>query len=185
MSRLLIVVDYQVDFVDGALGFAGAEKLAQPIANKISEYRKRGDDVVFTFDTHGSDYLSTQEGRNLPVEHCIENTPGHKLYGAVASELLDSDKVFFKPVFGSVELFDWLRSAQRAADEAGALPFEEIELVGLVSNICVVANAVLVKTACSDVPVTVDAACTGSFDARLNEAALDTMESLQIKVANR
>lgn len=85
MKRLLIVVDYQNDFVDGSLGFPGAELLEEPIAAKIEEYRSAADVIAFTFDTHRCDYLETQEGRNLPVEHCIEGAPGHALYGASPS----------------------------------------------------------------------------------------------------
>ena len=185
MKRLLIVVDYQNDFVDGALGFPGAEKLEGPIMDKIASYRESGDEVVFTLDTHRHDYLRTQEGKNLPVEHCIAGTPGHDLYGRVAGAVEDSDEVFEKPSFGSADLFRWLRSAQNAASEVGKPPFTSIELVGLVSNICVVANAVIAKTACPEVPVIVDAACTASFDEKLNEEVLDVMEGLQIQVTNR
>lgn len=185
MKWLLIVVDFQNDFVDGALGFSGAEKLEQPIADKIAAYRENLDEIVFTFDTHGPDYLQRQEGKNLPVEHCIEGTPGHDLYGAVADLRHPADEVFCKPTFGSAELFEWLRVAQNAAAELGKPPFESIELVGLVSNICVISNAVLAKAACPEVPIIVDAACTASFDPSLNEAALDVMEGLQIQVINR
>ncbi len=185
MKRLLIVVDYQNDFVDGSLGFPGAEKLEQPIVDKIASYRASDDEVVFTFDTHHANYLDTQEGRNLPVVHCIEGEAGHELYGVVATARKDSDTVFYKGAFGSSELFEWLSAAQRTADEAGVLPFESIELVGLVSNICVISNAVLAKTACPEVPVMVDAACTASNDSHLNDEVLDVMEGLQIQVLNR
>ena len=95
------------------------------------------------------------------------------------------DKAFFKGTFGSDELFDWLREVYKLADDMDRLPFEYIELVGLLSNICVISECVLVKTACPEVPVVVDALCTASNDPKLNEAALDVMESLQIKVINR
>lgn len=185
MKRLLIVVDYQNDFVDGALGFPGAEKLAEPIAQKIAEYRESTDEIVFTLDTHRCDYLETQEGRNLPVEHCLEGTVGHALHDPIASLRESRDEVFRKPTFGSADLFEWLRVAQNAAAELGKTPFESIELVGLVSNICVLSNAVLAKVACPEVPIIVDAACTASFDPALHEKALDAMEGLQIQVVNR
>lgn len=185
MKRLLIVVDYQNDFVDGALGFPGAELLAEPIAAKIAAYRANADEIVFTFDTHGRDYLETQEGRNLPVAHCIEGTSGHELYGEIASLMHPADEVFGKPSFGSAELFEWLRVAQNVAAELGNPPFGSIELVGLVSNICVISNAVLAQAACPEVPVIVDAACTASFDPTLHEKALDVLEGLQVKVVNR
>lgn len=185
MKRLLIVVDYQNDFVNGALGFPGAEELETPILEKIAAYRDNFDEIVFTLDTHGPDYLHTLEGQNLPVEHCIEGTHGHHVYGEVEPCIEGATEVFCKPSFGSAELFEWLHTAEKAAGEMGKQPFESIELVGLVSNICVVSNAVLAKAACPNVPVIVDARCTASHDAKLHEEVLDVMEGLQIQVINR
>ena len=185
MKRLLIVVDYQNDFVDGALGFEGAELLDERIAKKIDEYREAGDDVAFTFDTHHKDYLETQEGRKLPVPHCIEGTPGHELYGMVATKLEDHDEVFFKPTFGSTELFERLVNRQNIADGLGTQPFASIELVGLVSSMCVLSNAVIARAACPNVPIIVDASCTAAPDPATNEKALDILEGLQIEVTNR
>lgn len=185
MKRLLIVVDYQNDFVDGSLGFEGAELLDAKIARKIDEYRETGDNVCFTFDTHRKDYLETQEGRKLPIPHCIEGTEGHELYGEVASKLRDTDEVFMKPTFGSAALFERLSKRQSVATELGAIPFESIEIVGLVSNMCVLSNAVMARAACPDVPVIVDASCTAAPDPELHEKALDILESLQIEVINR
>ena len=119
MKRLLIVVDYQNDFVDGSLGFPGAELLEEPIAAKIEEYRSAADVIAFTFDTHRCDYLETQEGRNLPVEHCIEGAPGHALYGRIAELIRPTDEVFEKPSFGSADLFEWLRAAQPPCEKCG------------------------------------------------------------------
>lgn len=185
MKRLLIVVDYQNDFVDGALGFEGAELLDERIGAKIDEYRDRGDSVCFTYDTHHGNYLETQEGRKLPIPHCIEGTEGFELYGEVATKLHDSDLVFRKPTFGSAALFARLCERQRVATEVGAVPFESIELVGLVSNMCVLSNAVIARTACPDVPIIVDATCTAAPDPGLHEKALDIMEAIQIEVINR
>jgi len=185
MKRLLIVVDYQKDFVDGALGFEGAELLEEPILAKIAAYREAGDPVWFTFDTHHPDYANTQEGRKLPIPHCLEGTPGWGLYGKVAEAQLDSDEAFLKPTFGSIELCARLAKAQQVATGLGSLPFASIELVGLVSNMCVLSNAVIARTACPDVPIIVDAACTAAPDPIANEKALDIMEGLQIEVINR
>lgn len=185
MKKLLIVVDYQNDFVDGSLGFPGAELLEGRIIEKINAYRETGDEVCFTLDMHGRNYLDTLEGKNLPVEHCIDGTAGAELYGAVADCAGSCDPVFEKPTFGSKELFGRLTDMQRVADEVGSKPFESIELVGLVSNICVIANAVLAKTACPEVPIIVDASCTDSFDRELQDKAFDVMEGLQIQVINR
>lgn len=185
MKRLLIVVDYQNDFVDGALGFEGAELLDERIAAKIDEYREAGDSVCFTFDTHHKDYLETQEGRKLPIPHCIEGTEGHALYGQVATRLQESDEVFLKPTFGSTALFERLAKQQAIADGLDVAPFESIEVVGLVSNMCVLSNAVIARAACPDVPIIVDAECTAAPDPAMNEKALDILEGLQIEVINR
>lgn len=185
MKRLLIVIDYQKDFVDGALGFEGAELLDAPIARKIDEYREAGDSVWFTLDTHHKDYLETQEGRKLPIPHCLEGSEGHELYGEVAERLQESDTVFLKPTFGSTALFERLAKQQCIADGLGVLPYRSIELVGLVSNMCVLSNAVIARTACPDTPIIVDAACTAAPDPATNEKALDILEGLQIEVINR
>ena len=175
MNRLLIVVDYQVDFVDGTLGFPGAEALAGPIAQRIQEYRENGDDVVFTFDTHDIDYLETQEGRKLPIAHCIRDTEGWDLYGAVAEAAREEDEFFCKPTFPSLELGQWLEECEYA----------QVELCGLVSHICVLSNAVMAKAALPEAEIVVDAALTASYDPVLHEKALDVLEGLQVTVLNR
>lgn len=175
MQKCLIVVDYQVDFVTGPLGFPGAAALDAVISEKIAVYRNRKDAVVFTFDTHGENYPYTREGKFLPVLHCIQGTAGHDLFGNVGKIIRPRDKRFYKNTFGSGELYEYLKIT----------PFSEIELVGLVSNICVLANAILVRTAQPETPVTVDAACTAGPDNSLHLAAMDVMEALQIAVINR
>lgn len=172
MKKCLIVVDYQNDFVSGPLGFPEAAALEQNIARKINEYRSNGDSVIFTFDTHGEDYMDTQEGRNLPVIHCLQNTTGHNLYGQVAMLIQDSDKRFFKNTFGSDLLYLYLKTE----------PFKSIELVGVVSNICVISNAVLAKTAQPETQIIVDSKCVASNNSSLNQAALDVMSGLQIRI---
>lgn len=175
MKRCLIVVDYQNDFVTGSLGFPEAAALQPRIAQKIQRYRADGDAVLFTFDTHEKDYLDTQEGRYLPVKHCIRSTDGHRLYGQVADLKREDDLCFYKDVFGSGALYEHLKT----------VPYESIELVGVVSNICVISNAVLAKTAQPQTPVLVDASCTASNDSRLHQAALDVMAGMQIQVTGR
>uniref|UniRef100_UPI0026EBAB81 isochorismatase family protein n=1 Tax=Ruminococcus flavefaciens TaxID=1265 RepID=UPI0026EBAB81 len=110
--------------------------------------------------------------RKLPVEHCIEDTPGHRLYGFTAKERTDKDKVFYKDTFGSLELADYLKFKS----------YESVELVGLVSNICVFANAVLIKAALPETEVIVNTAYTDSGDKELQAKAFDVMEGLQINV---
>lgn len=170
MKKCLIVVDYQVDFVTGALGFEKAKTLDDVICAKIDEYRSSGGEVIFTFDTHPQNYSETYEGRHLPVAHCIENTEGHKLFGKTAQKLLPTDKCFFKPSFGSADLFEYLRCKD----------YKSIELCGVVSNICVLSNAVLAKTAQPEIDIIVDSRATASNDDELNQKALDIMKGLQI-----
>ncbi|MCL2889511.1 MAG: cysteine hydrolase [Eggerthellaceae bacterium] len=185
MKRLLLVVDFQNDFVDGALGFPGAADLELPIAEKIRGYRSAGDVVAFTRDAHCADYLATQEGKYLPVEHCLEGSAGLEFFGEVAALVEEGDLVFEKPTFGSTKFADFLAARQEAAQEAGEAAFASIEIVGLVSNLCVLANAVIAKTVCPEVPIILDAACTDSYDASLHEKSLDIMEGFQIQVINR
>jgi nicotinamidase-related amidase len=175
MQRCLIVVDYQNDFVSGSLGFPGAEKLDSIIAEKIKKYRARNDAVMFTFDTHKADYLKTQEGRNLAVPHCIEGTDGHKLYGETGKQLQADDKCFYKPTFGSGDLYEYLKKT----------PFERIEIVGLISNICVLSNVVLAKTAQPETPIIVDADATLSHDPKLHQETLDILIGLQVRIKRK
>ena len=174
-NRLLIVTDYQNDFVDGALGFAGAEKLEPAICKKIDEQRACGGDIVFTMDTHLDDYLYTQEGKNLPVEHCIKGSQGWRLYGHVR-DYASEYTMLEKNTFGCLALMRYLEHHP---------PYDEIEFVGLVSNMCVLSNAIVAKTACPEALIVVDARCTAGFDPTLHEKALDVMEALQIRVIGR
>ncbi len=176
VKKVLIVVDYQNDFVDGSLGFEKAKLLEDNIEKKIKEYKDQKNDVVFTFDTHNDDYLETLEGQKLPVKHCIENTNGWELYGKV-SQMFDIDKdVYFKKyTFGSLDLAKYLHEKE----------YQEVELVGLVSNICVLSNAVLAKSALPQAKIIVDANCTASFDDDMNNKALDILQGIHIEVLNR
>jgi len=172
IKKCLIVVDYQNDFVSGSLGFPEAVELEHRIADKIRQYRSRGDQIVFTFDTHDANYMDGQEGRNLPIPHCIEGTDGHNLYGQVAELVDENDKKLHKRTFGADSLYTYLKQEQ----------FSSIELVGLVSNICVISNAILAKTAQPETHIIADANCTASYDSKLHMAALDIMSGLQIEV---
>lgn len=175
MKKALIVVDYQNDFVSGSLGFPEAVALEGRIERKIVDCLSAGDDLLFTFDTHASDYLATQEGRNLPVPHCEKGTEGWNLYGAVAAYLPKAVRCFEKNTFGSFELAEYLK----------ATGYDVVELVGLVSNICVISNAILAKAALPEAEIIVDAACTASVDVSMNEKALDVLQGVQVVVINR
>ena len=177
MNRYLFVIDYQNDFVDGALGFPGAEKLDAKIADKVRAYGKGH--VLFTRDTHFENYLDTREGKNLPVKHCIKGSFGWEIYGETAKALREVEApAIDKLVFG-MDVTD--------PDTAAVLPetADEIELVGLVSNICVVSNAVVLQSKYPEATITVDASCTDSFDKILHEKVLDVLEGFQVKVTGR
>lgn len=173
MKKLLIVVDYQNDFVDGALGFENANKLDDVISVKIKNYKQENNDVIFTFDTHYDDYMQTEEGANLPVKHCIKGTKGHELYGKVNS-LFDPNLDFYfeKPTFPSLELAYYLKDKQ----------YNEVEVCGLVSNICVLSNVVMVKSALPNAKIIVDKKATDSFDKTLNDYTFEILKGIHVKV---
>ena len=177
MEKYLFVIDYQKDFVDGALGFPGAEKLDAAIAAKVRAYGKGK--VLFTRDTHFENYLQTREGRNLPITHCIKGTDGWQVYGDTANALAEVEApAIDKLVFG-MDISD--------PAIAAVLPetADEIELVGLVSNICVVSNAVVLQSKYPEATIIVDASCTDSFDKTLHEKVLDVLAGFQVRVINR
>ena len=177
MNRYLFVIDYQNDFVDGALGFADAEKLDEKIAAKVRQYGEGK--VLFTRATHFENYLQTREGRNLPVPHCIKGSFGWEVYGETAKALAEVEaKAIDKLVFG-MDVTD--------PAIAAVLPetADEIELVGLVSNICVVSNAAVLQSKYPEATVIVDASCTDSFDKALHEKVLDVLAGFQVSVINR
>ena len=177
MGHYLFVIDYQNDFVDGALGFPGAEQLDEKIAAKVRQYGKGR--VFFTRDTHFDNYLQTREGRNLPVVHCIKGTPGWEVYGETAKALAEVEAPGIDKLVFGMDVTDPATAAV-LPETAG-----EIELVGLVSNICVVSNAVVLQSKYPEATIIVDASCTDSFDKSLHGKVLDVLEGFQVKVLNR
>ena len=172
MRKILIVVDMQNDFVDGALGTKEAEAIVENVKAKIRSYDPR--DVIATRDTHEADYLETQEGRYLPVPHCIRGSEGWEIRSDIA-ELLTGAQVYDKPTFGSVKLADDLAELAQSEEI-------EIELVGLCTDICVVSNALLLKARMPEVKISVDPACCAGVTPESHEAALRTMQSCQVQV---
>ena len=171
MKKLLIVVDMQNDFISGTLGSPQAEAILPNVKAKIEEYRQNGYQIIFTRDTHACDYLTTQEGKCLPVMHCVKGTDGHLI-----SDELDvrSDVVFDKGTFGSLEL------AKRFSEG----DFDEIELCGLCTDICVVSNALILKARLPETRIVVDAACCAGVTEEGHEAALFTMKNCQVVIRN-
>jgi len=174
-KKLLVVVDFQNDFVTGSLGFKKAKQIDEKIAFKIKKYRENNYDILFTFDTHNNDYLYTQEGIILPVEHCIIGTEGHDIYGMTRNQVKEEDIKIYKDVFGSKELGLYL----------GNNFYSEIEFVGVVTNICVISNAVIARTFSKESKIIVDYSCVASNDDSLNEKCIDILESLQVEIINK
>ena len=171
-EKLLVVVDYQKDFVDGALGFETAEQLDQVIANKIEEYLKSGQDVIFTKDTHYTNYLTTREGKHLPIEHCIIDSEGHNLYGKVAGYEKQAKKVFNKTSFGSIDLAKFISRSD----------YKEVEFCGLVSNICVLSNIIMTQTYNEKVEITVDLNATKGLSEEVNSSFKTYLQNLTVNV---
>lgn len=172
MRKILLVIDMQNDFINGALGTAEAEAIVDRVAELIEAYPAQ--DVVATRDTHTEHYLDTQEGRKLPVTHCVRGTPGWELHPKIAAALKGA-LILDKPTFGSRELAERL---------AGMAEQEELDitLVGLCTDICVVSNALLVKAFLPETPVQVIASCCAGVTPESHQAALDTMRMCQIQI---
>lgn len=168
----LIVVDMQVDFVSGALGSSEALGIVGRVAEKIRAFDGR---VLFTRDTHEEDYLSTQEGKNLPVPHCIRGTEGWQIVSELTGFV---QTVIDKPSFGSEALVALLKQ------ESEREKIESITLIGLCTDICVISNALLIKAALPEVPVIVDAACCAGVTVQSHQNALAAMKMCQIAVEN-
>ena len=175
MRKILVVVDMQNDFIDGALGTKEAQGIVKNVVEKIRSYK--GCKVFATSDTHGSDYMETLEGKHLPVPHCIKGTKGWEIRAEVADALLEVEaEVMDKESFGSNAL------AERLYEVVGEEE-SEIELVGLCTDICVISNGLLIKAKLPETPVKVDPACCAGVTKESHEAALLTMKMCQIDFA--
>lgn len=165
MNRTLLVIDMQNDFIDGALGSPEALAIVPTVKEKIELRRAQGWQILYTRDTHGEDYLQSSEGRMLPVPHCIRNTEGWE----IRKELyVDGAEIIDKPTFGYTGWKDYA--------------FEEVELIGLCTDICVVSNALLLKALFPDAQLSVDPKCCAGVTPASHEAALTTMKMCQILI---
>lgn len=185
--KVLVVVDMQNDFIDGALGTPEAQTIVQNVINKMKEYENENSIVFFTQDTHNKKYLETQEGKFLPIEHCIEGTYGWEIADSIKNEfqngnytLKKEDKgfkgnVYCKEGFGATGFFAWESNTYLKHAES-------IEFVGLCTDICVVSNALVAKSFFQEVPIIVDASCCAGTTPEAHQAALTTMKSCQIKI---
>ena len=165
MKKTLIVIDMQKDFVDGSLGTKEAVGILENVKKKIEEYKNNGDEIIYTRDTHQENYMSTNEGKHLPVIHCIEGTPGWEIYDGL---YVEGSEIVDKPSFGYT---GWNKYS-----------FEQVELIGLCTDICVISNALIIKAFFPEISVSVDAGCCAGVTPEKHEAALETMRSCQVEV---
>lgn len=174
MRKILIVIDMQNDFIDGALGTPEAAAIVENVKEKIRSYPK--EDVFATRDSHTTDYMYTQEGKNLPVPHCIRGTDGWQIRPDIA-ELIFPDHVIDKPTFGSTTLARIMETLDEHSPEGIS-----IEIVGLCTDICVVSNALLLKAFMPEVPISCDASCCAGVTPQSHDAAIATMRACQIQI---
>ena len=175
--KILVVVDMQNDFIDGALGTREAVTIVPKVVEKIKSFEGRN---LFTRDTHEADYLGTQEGKNLPVEHCIRGTKGWEL--APEIEKLRTEEPIDKPSFGSISLGTLLKAQDEDLKKQGEPGIESITLIGLCTDICVISNAMILKAYLPEVPVIVDADCCAGVTPESHKNALEAMKVCQIKI---
>lgn len=168
-KKVLLVIDMQNDFIDGALGTKEAVAIVDKVNEKIAAYRQSGGKVVFTRDTHFEDYLETQEGKKLPVKHCLKGTEGWEITSQIDTA---GDMIIDKPTFGSLMLADYVE----------ALNVDTIEIVGLCTDICVISNAMIIKAKFPEKVIKVDSSCCAGVTPESHSNALKAMEMCQIEI---
>ncbi len=172
MSKVLVVVDMQNDFISGSLGTKEAQAIEDNAVAKIEMRKAEGYNIMVTLDTHTASYLMTQEGKKLPVEHCIKDTWGWQLAENVKKAVGYGARYYEKGTFGSVRMMEDLKQLEP----------ESIEFIGLCTDICVVSNALGVKAWLPETPIYVDSSCCAGVTPEAHQAALDTMRSCQIVI---
>lgn len=168
MKKILIVVDMQNDFIFGSLGSEQAQKILPAVHAEIEKNRAAGVEIVYTRDTHARDYLSTQEGKKLPVEHCIEGAHGWE----IPPEIYLGGKIFDKPTFGSCALGEYVK--------AGG--YTHAELIGVCTDICVISNALLLRAYSPETEISVKADCCAGVTKESHETALSAMRACQVEI---
>ena len=170
MHKAIVVVDMQNDFIDGTLGTREAQEMLPRMVAKLTAARAEGVALIFTMDTHGTDYLATQEGKKLPVEHCIRGTAGWQIADALQPFVREASAILEKPTFGATAL------------PAALADYDEIEFVGLCTDICVISNALLAKAFYPEKHIRVDAACCAGVTPESHTNALSAMRMCQVEI---
>ena len=189
--KIVVVVDMQNDFIDGVLGSPEAQAIVPVMGERLKELDDGNTLIFLTKDTHFANYLETQEGKNLPVAHCIEGTSGWSINKQISS-YVDYGSNFLtysthdirksrvlKTTFGSIELASTIRGL---AYDNPHISIDEVILMGVCTDICVISNAMLLKAYCSELPITVDASCCAGVTPESHKAALETMKMCQINI---
>lgn len=169
MKKILVVIDMQKDFIDGSLGTPEAQAIVKKVKAKIDAAVEQNREVIFTRDTHNANYLETQEGKQLPVVHCVQGTEG---WAIEPSLTLSGARVFDKDTFGCLELAHYLI----------AVPCDEVELVGLCTDICIISNALLLKAYLPELTIIVDSSCCAGVTPVSHKNALEAMKMCQIQI---
>lgn len=172
MKKLIVVVDMQNDFIDGALGTQEAQQMLPKLVKKLEQEKEA--ELIFTLDTHNQYYMDTQEGKNLPVPHCIKPEHGWKIADDLQKFVDEAAAVIEKPSFGSLAL----------PQAVSKIEVDEIELVGLCTDICVISNAMILKAAFPEVILAVDASCCAGVTPESHATALAAMKMCQIEIRN-
>lgn len=178
MKKLLVVVDMQNDFITGSLGTEEAKAIVPKVVDKIKKYEDEENEIYFTQDTHRWDYLETQEGKKLPVEHCLYNTDGWCIIPELSSFIQKHRTIIEKETFGSKYLVE---DGYKPFD---LLDFSKIEIIGVCTDICVISNALLIKAFYPEIEIVVDASCCAGVTPEKHNAALEVMRSCQIDIIN-
>jgi nicotinamidase-related amidase len=182
--NILIVVDMQNDFVNGCLGTPEAREIVPAVVDKVKNWDGA---VLFTRDTHFDNYLETQEGKNLPVLHCIQGTHGWDIIDEL-KPFVTEDNTFDKPTFGSTRLMEYFNLETDCIwsynSDFGGLDIESITLIGVCTDICVISNAMLLKAEMPEVPIIVDAYCCAGVTPISHTTALNAMRACQIRIEN-
>lgn len=179
MNNILVVVDMQNDFVTDALRNEEAIKIIPNVVEKIKAAHADGDFVIFTRDTHYENYMDTEEGRNLPVPHCIKDTNGWEIIDELKPLVEEcGERVLDKDTFGSTMLGSIVKSYVYTN------PIQEVQLIGLCTDICVISNAMVIKAFCPNIPISVDAACCAGVTPESHDNALNAMKTCHVRVDN-
>lgn len=174
--KVLLVIDMQNDFVTGTLGSKDAQEIVANVVEKIENYDGR---ILYTRDSHSDDYLSTQEGKNLPVLHCIQGSVGHDIIPEISNRVnISEEDVINKISFGCASLSEFIASRCDSS-------IEEITLIGLCTDICVISNAMLLKAAMPECKLIVDASCCAGVTKESHNTALEAMKMCQIEIVNQ